>query len=132
MPIDLSSFTGLLTPTLDDLLGDLGLGNLADVTVTPFGGLITELVDTVQPRSSPLCRSGVRLHRREEQTGCGRRRRRRYDLNLGGLLWAWKHFQRVAGPRRVRGDLSHLNPDGLLGALGLGDLANITACPTAS
>ena len=47
VPIDLSSLTGLLTPTLDDLLGDLGLGNLADVTVTPFGGLITELVDTV-------------------------------------------------------------------------------------
>jgi hypothetical protein len=47
LPIDLSSLTGLLTPTLDDLLGDLGLGNLADVTVTPFGGLITELVDTV-------------------------------------------------------------------------------------
>ena len=47
LPIDLSSLTGLLTPTLDALLGDLGLGNLADVTVTPFGGLITELVDTV-------------------------------------------------------------------------------------
>jgi hypothetical protein len=47
LPIDLSSLTGLLTPTLDALLGDLGLGDLADVTVTPFGGLITELVDTV-------------------------------------------------------------------------------------
>src|SRR3984957_794250 len=47
LPIDLSSLTGLLTPTLDALLGDLGLGNLADVTVTPFGGLLTELVDTV-------------------------------------------------------------------------------------
>ena len=32
---------------LGDLLGDLGLGDLANVTVDPFGGLITELVDTV-------------------------------------------------------------------------------------
>jgi hypothetical protein len=47
VPIDLSSLTGLLTPILDDLLGDLGLGDLADVSVNPLGGLITELVDTV-------------------------------------------------------------------------------------
>jgi hypothetical protein len=47
LPIDLTSLTGLTIPTLDELLGDLGLGNLADVTVSPLGGLITELVDTV-------------------------------------------------------------------------------------
>lgn len=47
LPIDLSSLTGLTIPTLDELLGDLGLGNLVDVTVNPLGGLITELVDTV-------------------------------------------------------------------------------------
>jgi hypothetical protein len=47
LPIDLSSLTGLLTPTLDELLGDLGLGDVADVSVSPLGGLITELVDTV-------------------------------------------------------------------------------------
>jgi hypothetical protein len=33
--------------TLADLLGDLGLGDLADITVNPLGGLVTELVDTV-------------------------------------------------------------------------------------
>jgi hypothetical protein len=33
--------------TLSGLLGDLGLGDLATVSVDPFGGLITELVDTV-------------------------------------------------------------------------------------
>jgi len=47
LPIDLTSLTGLTIPTLDDLLGDLGLGNLADVTVSPLGGLITEVVDTM-------------------------------------------------------------------------------------
>ncbi len=47
LPIDLSSLTGLPIPTLADLLAGLGLGNLADVTVSPLGGLITELVDTV-------------------------------------------------------------------------------------
>lgn len=46
--LDLTNLVGDLTNlNLGDLLGDLGLGNLADVTVTPFGGLITELVDTV-------------------------------------------------------------------------------------
>jgi hypothetical protein len=33
--------------TLGDLLGDLGLGDLANISVDPLGGLITELVDTV-------------------------------------------------------------------------------------
>lgn len=33
--------------TLGGLLGDLGLGDLAIVSVDPLGGLITELVDTV-------------------------------------------------------------------------------------
>ncbi len=48
VPIDLGSLGDLSNLTLAwDLLGDLGLGNLADVTVSPFGGLITELVDIV-------------------------------------------------------------------------------------
>ena len=33
--------------TLSDLLGDLGVGDLASISVDPFGGLITELVDAV-------------------------------------------------------------------------------------
>ena len=33
--------------SLSDLLGDLGVGDLASITVDPFGGLITELVDIV-------------------------------------------------------------------------------------
>ena len=33
--------------TLSDLLGDLGVGDLASISVDPFGGLITELVDIV-------------------------------------------------------------------------------------
>jgi hypothetical protein len=33
--------------TLGGLLGDLGLGDLATVSVDPLGGLINELVDTV-------------------------------------------------------------------------------------
>jgi hypothetical protein len=41
---NLGDISGL---TLDGLLGDLGLGDLATITVDPFGGLITELVDTV-------------------------------------------------------------------------------------
>jgi hypothetical protein len=32
---------------MQTLLGDLGVGDLASITVDPFGGLITELVDTV-------------------------------------------------------------------------------------
>jgi hypothetical protein len=32
---------------LSDLLGDLGVGDLASINVDPFGGLITQLVDTV-------------------------------------------------------------------------------------
>jgi hypothetical protein len=49
--------TGVLdTPTIEaalnaislgTLLGDLGVGDLASITVDPFGGLITELVDIV-------------------------------------------------------------------------------------
>ncbi|MBV9722585.1 MAG: hypothetical protein JO082_11810 [Mycobacterium sp.] len=42
--LDLGNLSNL---TLADLLGDLGLGNLADVSVSPLGGLVTELVDTV-------------------------------------------------------------------------------------
>jgi hypothetical protein len=47
LPSTLADLGDLSNLTLDDLLGDLGLGNLADVTVTPLGGLVTELVDTV-------------------------------------------------------------------------------------
>jgi hypothetical protein len=47
IPIDLSGLGDLTNLTLADLLGDLGVGNLADVSVTPLGGLVTELVDTV-------------------------------------------------------------------------------------
>jgi hypothetical protein len=42
--LDLGDLSNL---NLGDLLGDLGLGDLANITVEPFGGLITELVDTV-------------------------------------------------------------------------------------
>ncbi len=42
--LDLGDLSNL---TLSGLLGDLGLGDLANITVDPFGGLITELVDTV-------------------------------------------------------------------------------------
>jgi hypothetical protein len=42
--LDLGDLSSL---TLTGLLGDLGLGDLANITVDPFGGLITELVDTV-------------------------------------------------------------------------------------
>jgi hypothetical protein len=42
--LDLGDLSNL---NLDGLLGDLGLGDLANITVDPFGGLITELVDTV-------------------------------------------------------------------------------------
>jgi hypothetical protein len=45
--LNLSSLGDLTNLNLDGLLGDLGLGDLATVTVDPFGGLITELVDTV-------------------------------------------------------------------------------------
>jgi hypothetical protein len=47
LPLNLSDLGDLSNLTLADLLGDLGLGNLADVSVSPLGGLITELVDTV-------------------------------------------------------------------------------------
>jgi hypothetical protein len=42
--LDLGDLSNL---SLSDLLGDLGLGDLATVSVDPFGGLITELGDTV-------------------------------------------------------------------------------------
>jgi len=46
--LDLTNLVGDLSNlNLGDLLSDLGLGDLATVTVDPFGGLITELVDTV-------------------------------------------------------------------------------------
>ncbi|MBV8863215.1 MAG: hypothetical protein JO259_15370, partial [Mycobacterium sp.] len=47
LPLNLADLGNLTNLTLDDLLGDLGLGNLADVSVNPLGGLVTELVDTV-------------------------------------------------------------------------------------
>ena len=47
LPLNLSDLGDLSNLTLADLLGDLGLGNVADITVNPLGGLITELVDTV-------------------------------------------------------------------------------------
>jgi hypothetical protein len=46
-PLDLASLGDLTNLTLSDLLGDLGVGDLASISVDPFGGLITELVDTV-------------------------------------------------------------------------------------
>jgi hypothetical protein len=57
------------------LLGDLGLGDLATVSVDPFGGLITELVDTVpqqilrSPRSnSRICAQAYASTGGQEQT----------------------------------------------------------------
>jgi hypothetical protein len=48
LDLDLTTLVGDLSNlNLGDLLGDLGLGDLATVTIDPFGGLITELVDTV-------------------------------------------------------------------------------------
>ncbi len=47
LPLNLSDLGNLTNLSLDGLLGDLGLGDLADVSVNPLGGLITELVDTV-------------------------------------------------------------------------------------
>jgi hypothetical protein len=42
--LDLGDLSGL---NLDGLLTDLDLGNLADISVTNFGGLITELADAI-------------------------------------------------------------------------------------
>jgi hypothetical protein len=47
LPLDLGSLGDTSGLTLDSLLGDLGVGDLASITVDTFGGLITELVDTV-------------------------------------------------------------------------------------
>jgi hypothetical protein len=45
--LNLASLGDLTNLTLSDLLGDLGVGDLASISVDPFGGLITGLVDTV-------------------------------------------------------------------------------------
>ena len=45
--LNLSGLADLSNLSLSDLLGDLGVGDLASITVDPFGGLITELVDIV-------------------------------------------------------------------------------------
>jgi hypothetical protein len=47
LPIDLSNLGDISQLTLGGLLGDLGLGDLADLSVQPIGGTITELVDVV-------------------------------------------------------------------------------------
>ncbi len=50
LPLDLSHLgdLGTLPLNIGDLLTDLGLdGNLATITIEPFGGLVTELVDVV-------------------------------------------------------------------------------------
>jgi hypothetical protein len=47
LPVNLTNLGDLSGLTLGGLLGDLGLGDLATVSVAPIGGLVTELVDTV-------------------------------------------------------------------------------------
>lgn len=50
LPLDLSNLgdLGTLPLNIGDLLTDLGLdGNLASITIEPFGGLVTELVDVI-------------------------------------------------------------------------------------
>ena len=47
LPLNLSNLGDLSGLTLDGLLGDLGLGDIANITVQPIGGLVTELVDVV-------------------------------------------------------------------------------------
>ncbi len=47
LPLNLGNLGDLTNLTLGGLLGDLGAGDLANVTVDPFGGLVTELVDVV-------------------------------------------------------------------------------------
>jgi hypothetical protein len=46
-PLNLADLGNLTNLDLSSLLGDLGLGDLATINVDSFGGLITELVDTV-------------------------------------------------------------------------------------
>jgi hypothetical protein len=47
LPLDLSNLGDLSGLTLSDLLGDLGLGDLANVSIEPLGGFDTLLVDLV-------------------------------------------------------------------------------------
>ena len=47
LPIDLTNLGDLSNLTLGALLGDLGLGDVASISVAPIGGAITELVDVV-------------------------------------------------------------------------------------
>jgi hypothetical protein len=47
LPIDLTNLGDISQLTLGALLGDLGLGDLASVSVQPVGGLVTELADVV-------------------------------------------------------------------------------------
>jgi hypothetical protein len=47
LPLNLSDLGDISGLTLSGLLGDLGLGDIANITVDPFGGMITELVDVV-------------------------------------------------------------------------------------
>lgn len=45
--LDLTQLGDLSNLTLDGLLGALGLGDLAQITIDPFGGLITQLAETI-------------------------------------------------------------------------------------
>jgi hypothetical protein len=47
LPLNLSDLGDLTNLTLGGLLGDLGVGDLANISVDQFGGMITQLVDTV-------------------------------------------------------------------------------------
>jgi hypothetical protein len=47
LPVDLTNLGDISQLTLGGLLGDLGLGDLASVSVDPMGGLVTELADVV-------------------------------------------------------------------------------------
>jgi hypothetical protein len=47
LQLHLSQLGDISGLTLSGLLGDLGLGDIANITVDPFGGMITELVDVV-------------------------------------------------------------------------------------
>lgn len=47
LPLNLTNLGDISGLTLGGLLGDLGLGDLANVTLSPFGGMVTELVDVM-------------------------------------------------------------------------------------
>jgi hypothetical protein len=47
LPLNLAHLGDVSNLTLGGLLGDLGAGDLASISVDPFGGLVTELVDVV-------------------------------------------------------------------------------------